>query len=104
EQGAPGPGALGRGVRPVHRRARQAGGGGSRDRRAVAAEPEAPGGMTRSELRLERLESHDPLRTFDSGHAELDGWLRRHGLAAQQMDSARTFLLTEDGRIIGYFS
>jgi GNAT superfamily N-acetyltransferase len=60
--------------------------------------------MTRSELRLERLESHHPLGTFDSGHGELDGWLRRHGLAAQQMDSARTFLLTEGGRIIGYFS
>ncbi len=60
--------------------------------------------MTSSELRLERLESHHPLGTFDSGHAELDGWLRRHGLAAQEMDSARTFLITEDGRIIGYFS
>jgi len=60
--------------------------------------------MTSSELRLERLETHHPLGSFDSGHANLDGWLRRHGLAAQQMDSARTFLLTDAGRIIGYFS
>ena len=60
--------------------------------------------MTSSELRLERLERHHLLETFDSGHAELDSWLRRHGLPSQQMDSARTFLLTDGGRVIGYFS
>ena len=54
-------------------------------------------------LRLERLDSRHDLAGFDSGNAELDGWLRRHSLAAQQMDSARTFLLTEGGRILGYF-
>src|SRR5262245_57529815 len=55
-------------------------------------------------LRLERLDSHHDLAGFASGNAELDGWLRRHALPAQQMDSARTFLLTEGGGIIGYFS
>jgi predicted N-acetyltransferase YhbS len=60
--------------------------------------------MTRSELRLERLDSRHLLESFNSGQAELDGWLRRHGLAAQQMDSARTFLLSDGGRVIGYFS
>jgi len=60
--------------------------------------------VTDPELRLERLaETHD-VGGFRSGNAELDGWLQRHGLAAQQMDSARTFLLTRTGRVAGNFS
>lgn len=60
--------------------------------------------MTDSDLGLERLaEAHD-LSGFASGNAELDGWLQRHAVAAQQMDSARTFLLTRRGRVVGYFS
>jgi len=55
-------------------------------------------------LRLERLAVHHDLGDFDSGNEELDGWLRRHALAAQQMDSSRTFVLTRNDRIIGYFS
>jgi GNAT superfamily N-acetyltransferase len=55
-------------------------------------------------LRLERLDAHHDLSTFDSGNDELDGWLQRHGLAAQQMDSARTFVLTKHDRVVGYFS
>ena len=44
------------------------------------------------------------MAAFASGNHELDTWLRRHGIAAQQMDSARTFLLMRGGRILGYFS
>lgn len=55
-------------------------------------------------LRLERLETHHDVSEFDSGNVELDGWLKRHGLAAQQMDSARTFVLTKRDRVVGYFS
>ncbi len=55
-------------------------------------------------LRLERLDAHHDLSAFGSGNDELDSWLRRHGLAAQQMDSARTFVLTERDRVVGYFS
>lgn len=58
--------------------------------------------MTDPGLRLEHQHHYD-LEGFDSGNAELDGWLRRHALAAQHMDSARTFLLTERGPTIGYF-
>lgn len=54
--------------------------------------------------RLERLEAHHDLAEFDSGNDELDGWLQRHALAAQQMDSARTFVLTKQDRVVGYFS
>jgi GNAT superfamily N-acetyltransferase len=60
-------------------------------------------------LRLERLDAHHDLSGFASGNEELDSWLGRHALAAQQMDSARTFLLVRDSedvknRVAGYFS
>jgi GNAT superfamily N-acetyltransferase len=55
-------------------------------------------------LRLERLDSHHDLAAFDSGNEDLDSWLSRHALAAQQMDSARTFVLTRSSRVCGYFS
>ena len=53
---------------------------------------------------LERLDAHHDVSTFDSGNEVLDGWLRRHALAAQRMDSARTFVATRKGRVVGYFS
>lgn len=60
--------------------------------------------MTSSGLRLERLGAHHRLIGFESGSIEPDGWLQRHALAAQQMDSARTFLLMQEDRVVGYFS
>jgi predicted N-acetyltransferase YhbS len=60
--------------------------------------------VSRPRVRLERLDAHHDVSTFESGNDELDNWLRRHALAAQQMDSARTFLLTRDERVVGYFS
>jgi len=55
-------------------------------------------------LRLERLAAHHVLTDFDSGEDDLDTWLRRHAMAAQHMDSARTFVLTRNHQVIGYFS
>ena len=55
-------------------------------------------------LSLERLAAHHDTAAFDSGNGELDGWLQRHALAAQQMDSARTFVLVRGERVVGYFS
>ena len=60
--------------------------------------------MSRPRVRLERLDPYHDLSAFDSGTDDLDDWLRRHALAAQQMDSARTFLLTSNDRVVGYFS
>jgi GNAT superfamily N-acetyltransferase len=60
--------------------------------------------VTDPEARLERLGPEHVLEGFESGQADLDAWLRRHALAAQQMDSARTFVLVQAGRDIGYFS
>jgi predicted N-acetyltransferase YhbS len=60
--------------------------------------------VSRPRVRLERLDAHHNLSAFDSGNAELDAWLRRHALAAQQMDSARTFVVTRNERVVGHFS
>jgi GNAT superfamily N-acetyltransferase len=53
---------------------------------------------------LERLDAHHNVTPFNSGNGDLDAWLQRHALAAQRMDSARTFVATRRGRVIGYFS
>ena len=60
--------------------------------------------MSRPRLRLERLDAHHDLGAFESGNGDLDGWLLRHALAAQQMDSARTFVMTRSDHVVGYFS
>jgi len=56
------------------------------------------------EPRIERLASGHDLDAFSCGNQELDDWLRRHALAAQAMDSARTFVLVRGTMVIGYFS
>ena len=65
--------------------------------------------MNPPSLRLERMGAHHHVSGFASGKEELDSWLSRHALAAQQMDSARTFLLihSDEGasdHVAGYFS
>jgi GNAT superfamily N-acetyltransferase len=60
--------------------------------------------LIRQSLRLERLGPQHEITTFTSGQDELDRWIRRHGLAAQDMDSARTFVLVGEDGVIGYFS
>lgn len=58
--------------------------------------------MTR--VLLERLDADHDISTFDSGNEVLDAWLRSHALAAQRMDSTRTFVAVSSDRVIGYFS
>ena len=60
--------------------------------------------MSRRGLRIERLGPGHDLSHFTSGNDDLDGWLPRHALAAQEMDSARTFVMVQRGRVVGYFS
>jgi predicted N-acetyltransferase YhbS len=55
-------------------------------------------------LRLQRLAERHDLTGFESGNAELDRWLKHHARAAQKMDSARTFVVVDDNRIVAYFS
>lgn len=60
--------------------------------------------MSPEELRLERLRSDHDVGGFGSGVDEFDAWLHRHALAAQQMDTARTFVAVRAGRVVGYTS
>jgi GNAT superfamily N-acetyltransferase len=61
--------------------------------------------LSPGEPHLERLRSDHDLAGFESGVDELDAWLGRHALAAQEMDSARTFVVVvRRGRVVGYAS
>jgi GNAT superfamily N-acetyltransferase len=48
---------------------------------------------------------HD-VEDFDSGVASLDHWLKKHGLQARAVGSARTFVVTdtEQQRVVGYYA
>lgn len=54
--------------------------------------------------RLERLGPDHQLGGFRCGDDSLDLWLHVHALASQKMDVARTFVLVDSDRILGYFS
>jgi GNAT superfamily N-acetyltransferase len=60
--------------------------------------------VSQGRLRLERLSRDHDVSGFESGSEELDDWLHQHALAAQEMDTARTFLLLRGRRVVGYFS
>lgn len=45
-----------------------------------------------------------PLEDFDCGKAALNDWLVRHAMQAQSSGSARTFVVVEGLRVVGYFS
>lgn len=59
--------------------------------------------MSQPRLRLERLSGEHDVIGFESESKELDRWLAQHALAAQEMDTARTFLLIRGRRVVGYF-
>lgn len=46
---------------------------------------------------------HD-LRDFNSGEPALDNWLRRSGRASQLAGAARTFVVCQGTRVVGYYS
>lgn len=46
---------------------------------------------------------HD-LSDFNSGTASLDEWLRRRAFANQSTGASRTYVLCDDGRVVGYYA
>jgi len=50
------------------------------------------------------LESGDDLSAFTSGVAELDDWLRHRALANQLRGVSRTYILTSEGVVAGYYA
>lgn len=52
----------------------------------------------------EPLGSQHRLEGFDCGKPTLNDWLMRHARQAQGSGSAKTFVVSEDDRVAGYFS
>jgi GNAT superfamily N-acetyltransferase len=52
----------------------------------------------------EPLAAAHALEAFDCGKPTLNDWLLRHARQAQASGSARSFVVTEDDRVVGYFS
>lgn len=52
----------------------------------------------------EPLASGHKLENFDCGKPSLNDWLAHHARQAQASGSAKTFVVTDDGRVAGYFS
>ena len=52
----------------------------------------------------EPLDANHRLDSFDCGKAALNEWLTRHARQAQSSGSARTFIVADDMRVVGYFS
>ncbi len=50
------------------------------------------------------LGSEHFLDPFDCGKPTLNDWLVRHARQAQSVGSCKTFIATDDGRVVGYFS
>ncbi|MGZ8215757.1 GNAT family N-acetyltransferase [Methylomagnum sp.] len=55
-------------------------------------------------LAPEALAAHDALESFDCGRTVLNDWLIRHARQAQGSGSARTFVVADNGRVVGYYS
>jgi GNAT superfamily N-acetyltransferase len=55
--------------------------------------------------RPERLAREHELDGFDCGEPALDEWLKRHARGADASESARVFVVTEDGAtVVGYYA
>ncbi len=52
----------------------------------------------------ETLGSTHQINTFDCGKSLLNDWLLRHARQAQGSGSAKTFVVTDNERVAGYFS
>ena len=50
------------------------------------------------------LEARHQLEHFDCGKPALNAWLFRHARQAQGSGSAKTFVVADDDRVVGYFS
>jgi GNAT superfamily N-acetyltransferase len=48
---------------------------------------------------------HHSLGEFDCGkHKSLNDWLKKHALQSQQSESARTYVVHRQNRVVGYYS
>lgn len=52
----------------------------------------------------EPLGAHHKLEHFDSGVASLDGWLKRRAAANQASGASRTYIVSDDELVVGYYA
>jgi GNAT superfamily N-acetyltransferase len=52
----------------------------------------------------EPLADHHDIHEFSSGEASLDDWLRRRARGNQASGASRTFVVSEEKRVIGYYA
>ena len=57
-----------------------------------------------SALRIEPLSRQHHTEEFSSGAPELDRWLQRLALVAEGAGTARTYVLVEDAKVLGYYA
>lgn len=57
-----------------------------------------------TDIRIAPLARDHQLDEFDSGAAELDDWLRRFARMADAAGTARTYVLVDDLRALGYYA
>ncbi|MDX1923060.1 MAG: GNAT family N-acetyltransferase [Alphaproteobacteria bacterium] len=51
----------------------------------------------------EKLSDEHDISTFDCGEDTLNDWLRRHALKNQAEGASRTFVICEQGKVIGFY-
>lgn len=52
----------------------------------------------------EALQAAHDVSTFDSGKPDLDTWLHQHALATEARRTGRTFVWTDDGHVVAYYT
>lgn len=55
-------------------------------------------------LRIEKLQRGHAVDAFTCGQPELDRFLVRHALQAQQSNSSNTYVALSDGEVVGYYT
>ena len=58
----------------------------------------------RAPLRIEKLQRTHAVEAFTCGQPELDRFLIRHALQAQQMNSSQTYVGVSDATVVGYYT
>jgi GNAT superfamily N-acetyltransferase len=55
-------------------------------------------------FRIEKLQRTHVVEAFNCGQPELDRFLARHALQAQQANSSQTYIAIGDGEVIGFYT
>src|SRR6187397_1042107 len=57
-----------------------------------------------SEFEIDKLRREHELGQFDCGNPALSGWLQRFAWTNQQADSAKTYVMLDGRRVVGYYA